>query len=870
MEPTATASMTMQQEQQFKKIVYLLEDKKAKSTIALVGDAGVGKTWMAREINDYYINESINGGCFYGTLWFSMNKKYDERSLYKAIARQLSIHSSLEEDEGNDEKEDRPTHEKKKLKGLENKITEKLQLMIDEKFGGDRTSEDKAFILLILDDVCCESNEEETRSKLEKLLPKERKTALKFLVTRRNKARSNETENEEVIEIKPLSNEESGTLLKKLIRISVPNKESFGESIGDVAKKSKGLPAAVVRLVAEALNQSGEHDSGLLKLESALKEAGSSEELDKCIRPLLCHAIDMLQGGGTDAVEALVNCYWHSWEFFHAHVHGAIDYNELILSWILEGYFGYADHVKEAYEEGYRVLMKLIERGVMKMQEGKLVTMEELVLTVPDCRRVGYEQRSILGLARVLDESIWEGFGTVAPSDDMIMTPRIHPRQSNVSTLLIHGSRLSGAEPETFFKPMLGLQNLAIINPRFKSLPPSLSEMEKLQMLVLRGCDQLQNIDDIQQLKSLIVLEISDACFLENITDDLFEQMTNLRSLNFCGVPIKTLPSSLSKLSQLHWLILRRCSSLESLPSLKAHTNLEVLDLSGSTSLLKLIDKTFSYLKKLHFLDFSQTSIKRLPILGKLENLTRLLLRDCKLIRLPSFKALPALQYLELSASNMLKEIGGEFSENKDKLQILDLSKTEIKCLPSNFGNFPNLELLDLSDASKLVEIPKKAFKEMVSLRHLNLSNTKLQHLPNISNLVNLSQLFLKSCPLQEFPRMEGVLPRLEVLDLSETEITSLSLNNLGSLRELKLRGCSKLEQLHHLELLVHLEVLDFWETGINKFPLEIYELTQLKHLDLPKGIQELDLGKMKHLPEELNWDECGIFEVGKPALHID
>ncbi|XP_040989785.1 LOW QUALITY PROTEIN: putative disease resistance protein At4g19050 [Juglans microcarpa x Juglans regia] len=865
MEPKATASMTMQQEQQFKKIVNLLEDKKAKSTIALVGNAGVGKTWMASEIKDYYINESINGSCFYGTLWFSMNKKYDERSLYEVIARQLSVHSSLEENEGNVENK---MTEKETLKGLENKITEKLMEMIDEKFGGDRTSEDKAFLLLILDDVCCESYEEETVSKLEKLLPKEPKTALKFLVTRRNKARSNETENEEVIEIKPLSNEESGTLLKKLIRISVPNKEGFGESIGNIAEKSKGLPAAVVKLVAESLNQSGEHDSGLLKLESALKEAGSYEELDKCIRPLLCYAIDMLQGGGTDAVEALVNCYWHSWEFFSAHVHGAIDYNELILSWILEGYFGSADHVKEAYEEGYRVLMKLIERGVMKMQEGKLVMMEELVLTVPDCRRVGYEQRSILGLARVLDESIWEGFRKVAPSDDMIMTPRIHPRQSNVSTLIIHGSRLSGAEPETFFKPMQGLQNLAIINPRFKSLPPSLSEIEKLQMLVLRGCDQLQNIDDIQQLKSLIVLEISDACFLENIRDDLFEQMTNLRSLNFCGVSIKTLPSSLSKLSQLHWLILRGCSFLESLPSLKAHSNLEVLDLSGSTSLLKITDKTFSYLKKLHFLDFSHTSIKRLPILGKLENLTRLLLRGCKLTRLPSFKALSALQYLELSGSNMLKEIGGDFSENKDKLLILDLSKTEIKCLPSNFGNFPNLKLLNLSDASKLVEIPERAFKEMVCLSHLNLSNTKLEHLPHISILVNLRQLFLKGCPLQEFPRMEGGFQDL-VLDLSETAITSLSLNNLGSLRELKLRGCSKLEQLQHLESLVHLEVLDFRETGINKFPHEIYELTQLKHLDLPKGIQELDLRKMKHLPEELNWDECGISEVGKHALHI-
>ncbi|XP_042954075.1 putative disease resistance protein At4g19050 isoform X10 [Carya illinoinensis] len=1058
-------------------IMEQLEDENVE-TIALEGEAGVGKTWKARKSNDFIINSENH---FYGNLWISMNKEHDKRFLYDVLAHQLSVQASTDDyQEGNDEKKseelvrkitnmlvERKSKESevleitkmlremelkkmeelvseipKKLRGIESnnlevlvitkmvremeskkteelkrKITQKLGEMeekklwemakkkksggsdrlsdnkvfqsndrledqkpkteksiksvwkkkeknktvglpINEKSGGHiSSSKEKLFLLVILDDIRSDSTYEEgTRAELETLLPKESRP--KFLVTRRRDTVSKDEKilknGELIIDIEPLREKESGTLFKKLLKTSILHEESFVASIEKIAQKSNGLPIAVVKLVVEALNLSGANDLELLKLENALKQIANYKEADKCTSSLLRLAIHMLHGSdhgscSTPGNDTLVNCYWHSWEFISRH--GAIDYNVLIFSWILEGYFGSADHIKQSYEEGHRVLMKLIGCGLLKMLEDNLIMMEELVLSIPDCRRDGYEQRSVLGLARVLDESIWKGFGTLAPSDYMIKTPKRGPKKDKyISTLLIHGSSLCREDLDLYFEEKLGLQNLAIFNPRFDSIPRLLSKMEELCVLILRGCDQLQEIDAIQNLKSLTVLEISDANFLEKkekITGDLFKEMTNLQTLNLCAVSIKMLPSSLSNLKQLRWLILRRCPFLESLPNLKELTNLEVLDLSGSTSLLNITDKTFSHLKKIQFLDFSHTSIKRLPFLcnlGNLENLTQLLLRNCKLNRLPSFKALPALQCIDISASNsnMLKDIKEDFFENKDKLKILHLSKTEISRLPSNFGNFPNLELLDLSDSSKLVTIPENAFKNMGCLRHLNLSNTKLESLPKISNLVNLRQLFLENCALHKLPKMEGVtrleelhlsnasslveiedqsfdylshiylldfshtkiktLPslaklnnlrslnlsgtrltfpcissltnltqlslrgcsisdqsepnfgehkKLEVLDLSEiTGITSLStLNNLTSLRELKLRGCSKLEQLQHLESLAHLEVLDLWETGIKQFPKEICKLTQLKHLDLPKGImgiQESDLQKME------------------------
>jgi Leucine-rich repeat (LRR) protein len=158
-------------------------------------------------------------------------------------------------------------------------------------------------------------------------------------------------------------------------------------------------------------------------------------------------------------------------------------------------------------------------------------------------------------------------------------------------------------------------------------------------------------------------------------------------------------------------------------------------------------------------------------------------------------------------------------------------------------------------------------------LRSLNLSGTSLK-LPQMSNLTNLIELSLRGCKLSDSEPDLGKCIKLEVLDLSETDIQSLpSLDKFGNLRDLKLRGCSRLEKLPSLKSLIHLEVLDLWGTGVKEFPYEISELTRLKHLDLPdlKDVPSLDWGKIKHLPEELNWDQCGIFKHirNRPCMSV-
>ncbi|XP_050266098.1 putative disease resistance protein At4g19050 [Quercus robur] len=765
------------------------------------------------------------------------------------------------------------------------KIPERLNIILENERREIQQKENErretclGMCLVILDGFPEEMKENEIMNYLKEilLLFRNDKVVFKFLITTSREVTEPETgSDKKVFKIEPLSEHDSLFLLNSKVKENVSRHPDFGTISEEIAERSKGLPdsenlstkiarkseglPAMILMIAEALNHIKEHDfdSGVRMLKGALEEPESAG-----VNPLLGYVYDML--ACTDM--ALMNCCWQSRQLFHKF--GGINYEELIACWILEGYIGVNDQFDKAYEEGHCVLMKLIDRGILKLRVDGLVTMEGLALTVPDehchgCRTSSLGLASVaddhchgrgisrLGLASILEYGKELGIGRVAPGEGMIKTPYGPKSWNKVSTLLIDGSRFSGEVLDTMFlQPMKNLQVLAIFNPRFTSLPRFLSENTNLRLLVLRGCDQLDKIDQIKNHEGLIVLEISGASSLKNIPDDFFLKMKQLESLNLSAVPFQSLPSSLSKLTKLRRLILKECSELKILPYLKEIppnqklkeippnqklANLEVLDLSGSTSLVKITDKCLN-LEKLQMLDLSQTQINHLPILKELKTLTRLILKNCKSItRLSKFDSLASLHNLGLSGSTTLKQIHHDDSfKNKGGLKVLDLSESGIDSLPSSFTNLSTLESFDLSGVSNLVKIRENIFEGMTCLRSLNLSNTKIEELPpSISNLKNLRQLLLSNCPLKTLPKTGG-LTRLEKFDLSNasslvkfedgsfdhltnlrylnfsnTQITSLpSIAKLVKLRQLLLQNCVNLSELPSLDALEQLEELD-------------------------------------------------------------
>nr|XP_048318797.1 putative disease resistance protein At4g19050 [Ziziphus jujuba var. spinosa] len=256
---------------------------------------------------------------------------------------------------------------------------------------------------------------------------------------------------------------------------------------------------------------------------------------------------------------------------------------------------------------------------------------------------------------------------------------------------------------------------------------------------------------------------------------------------------------------------------LVELPSLNALEKLEDLDLSGCRALEVIQANSFEKMLGLRILNLSETKIESLPTLCKPSNLSHLILQNCIGLKLLSpLEHLSKLEELVLCGSRSLEETKAQFLEGMKDLQILDLSGTPLTTLPS------------------------------------------------LSNLTNLRKLTLRGCSgLKMVPGMEA-LKNLEHIDLCGTAIERLpSLNMYCRLRQLLLRDCSNLEELQSLNSLTQLEVLDLFGTKIKKFPYEISELTCLGRLDLPdlKDVLEIDVGKIKYLPGELNWDQCGLFK---------
>ncbi|EEF42462.1 hypothetical protein RCOM_0865530 [Ricinus communis] len=159
---------------------------------------------------------------------------------------------------------------------------------------------------------------------------------------------------------------------------------------------------------------------------------------------------------------------------------------DTISHWLIEGYLGPINHVEEAYGEGHQILMELINRGVLKIQEDNIIVMEGSMLNLVDHRLRGYFATAKVGLANVLKVDKWKGLGRITLVDGMIKMLHTGIKGEKISTVLIDGSHLSREVPQTFFQHMCELEVLALFYPRLKFLPSSLSNMENLLVLVLR------------------------------------------------------------------------------------------------------------------------------------------------------------------------------------------------------------------------------------------------------------------------------------------------------------------------------------------------------------------------------------------------
>nr|XP_027081934.1 putative disease resistance protein At4g19050 [Coffea arabica]XP_027081935.1 putative disease resistance protein At4g19050 [Coffea arabica] len=494
--------------------------------------------------------------------------------------------------------------------------------------------------------------------------------------------------------------------------------------------------------------------------------------------------------------------------------------------------------------------------------------------------RQGYGGTANLGLANVLvHNNDWHGIGNVTEIDSMIRTLGSHRKVQQLITLLLDETCLSREDPNNLLDSNRDLQILGLFSLRIVSLPQSFSYLKKLNVLMLRDCEFLEEIDDIRELLTLTVLEVSGSCLIKSIPENFFQQLTRLCSLHFSDLQIEVLPKSFYDLTKLRWFILKGCSHLTKLQSLRKCEELMVVDLSGAALLPVFPEKNLRHLPKLKTLNLSKTTIKYLPIFHETGELTHLSVSGCRnLKRLPSIQSLTNLQVLDLSWS-AIKEFQDKSLHNNSNLKVLDLSGIGIPSdlLPSNISkpcefylrscskieyiniaeSPKDLEVLDISGASNLVKIEEKFFESLVNVRVLNLSETKVKDLPALAALQNLRRLLLSGClHLEKLPsltssKLEEIdlsdckaltmiedeffkhLHRLRRLVLSKSKITRLpDLNSLLNLEELNLSGVKSFKKVDFIEHMSKLQDLNLSETLLEQLPT-LSSLKSLKHLSL-------------------------------------
>ncbi|XXG69445.1 hypothetical protein AAC387_Pa06g2312 [Persea americana] len=142
---------------------------------------------------------------------------------------------------------------------------------------------------------------------------------------------------------------------------------------------------------------------------------------------------------------------------------------------------------------------------------------------------------------------------------------------------------------------------------------------------------------------------------------------------------------------------------------------------------------------------------------------------------------------------------------------------------------------------------------------------------PNLISLLLRENHHITAVPHSFFELM----PALQVLDLSFTSITSLSVSSscLLNLRALILTGCHRLKEVPFLGQLKELQFLDIKSSGIRRLPEEMQNLVKLKKLNMsglfnlrtiPSNVMSglSSLEDLRMLGTDVNWAKGSEFAV--------
>uniref|UniRef100_A0A6N2M6W5 Uncharacterized protein n=1 Tax=Salix viminalis TaxID=40686 RepID=A0A6N2M6W5_SALVM len=202
----------------------------------------------------------------------------------------------------------------------------------------------------------------------------------------------------------------------------------------------------------------------------------------------------------------------------------------------------------------------------------------------------------------------------------------------------------------------------------------------------------------------------------------------------------------------------------------------------------------------------------------------------------------PNLSTLFLHDNRQLGFIADSFFKQLHGLKVLDLSRTNIECLPDSVSDLEGLTSLLLTDCWRLSSVP--SLKKLRALKRLDLSNARLKKFPHgMECLSNLRYLRMNGCGEKKFPG--GILPklsRLHVFILEEWIIDGVGAmheeryapvtvegKEVGCLRKLERLECHFEDQSNYLENLKSQNATQ----SLRTYKIVVGELTKYDGRDL-------------------------------------
>lgn len=283
---------------------------------------------------------------------------------------------------------------------------------------------------------------------------------------------------------------------------------------------------------------------------------------------------------------------------------------------------------------------------------------------------------------------------------------------------------------------MASLKEIDLSNNRGLRIDPALAQLSAapaLSSLILKGCKLTELPATIGILKSLKKLDITNNPIQKIHTN--IDELSLLEELYLggeevmnSGTLLNTLPSNLSKCTNLK-VLYATYLGLEQIPSsFSTLTNLETLNLSWNN--IKTFPEFLSRMDKLKYLNLNRNSISIIPNqLGRLGTSLEELLLDGNFYGKYEFK---------------IKTIPQSITTLKN-LKKLSLKDQVFEALPESFwSSFSKMEELNLSGAL-LQEIPN-GITGMISLKKLSLKGNEIKILnPALAEMTNLSHLDVSS-----------------------------------------------------------------------------------------------------------------------------